>query len=425
MGDAVIKIQGLGKRYPINAGRKARYGTLREALASLPRRMLRGERGGGAEEFWALREVSFEVARGDVLGIIGRNGAGKSTLLKVLSRIVEPSCGEAEIRGRVGSLLEVGTGFHPELTGRENIFLSGAILGMRRAEVRSRLDEIVAFSGVERFLDTPCKHYSSGMYARLGFAVAAHLPAEILLLDEVLAVGDAEFQRRCLGKVQEVRRDGRTVLFVSHDLAAVARLTGRCLWLDAGGVKACGPTAEVLAGYHRTQAPGSFADDACEATRAGVRFVRARAESEDGPGVVRMGGTLRLQVELSAGPDRAGGAVSLAFGLRADNGTPIALMAEADSGHEKLSPVGASRRLEIRIADLRLYPGTYWFRLWVGDASGLETLDDRPDAVCVQVLDNPGINGRRLLPEQGFLFLRPHWEFAPAEPVRSYGGGAT
>ena len=245
MSDLAIRVENLGKRYRLRheAGRVP-YRTLREDLLQLPRRVWRQWRSARrttTEEFWALQGVSFEVKAGEVLGVIGRNGAGKSTLLKILSRIVDPATGSADIFGRVGSLLEVGTGFHPELTGRENIFLSGALLGMRRPEVRKRFDEIVAFAGVEQFLDTPCKHYSSGMYTRLGFAVAAHLDTDILLVDEVLSVGDAEFQRRCLEKMNTVARQGRTVLLVSHNLSAVSRLCTQALVLTRGRGQWWGP----------------------------------------------------------------------------------------------------------------------------------------------------------------------------------------
>ncbi len=204
---------------------------------------------------WALRDVSFDVFPGEVVGIIGRNGAGKSTLLKLLSRVVRPTAGRAELYGRFGSLLEVGTGFHPELTGRENIFLNGSILGMRRSEIRKRFDEIVAFAEVERFLDTPVKRYSSGMYVRLAFAVAAHLQTEILIIDEVLAVGDHAFQQKCLSKMQDVSTDGRTILFVSHNIGAVSRLCERCLLLDGGQIREAGPTAAIVQAYLTAGAP--------------------------------------------------------------------------------------------------------------------------------------------------------------------------
>ena len=252
MDDIAIRVEGLGKRFRLShAGGGSRYRTLREDVLGLPRRLLAGLRGRHyeREEFWALKDVTFEVKRGDVLGIIGRNGAGKSTLLKILSRIMDPTCGEATVQGRIGSLLEVGTGFHPELTGRENIFLSGALLGMRRDEVRHRFDEIVAFAGVEKFLDTACKHYSSGMYARLGFAVAAHLDAEILLVDEVLAVGDAEFQERCLNKMNGLTAEGGALILVSHNLVTITGLADRVLWIDQGKIMADGETNGVVMSY--------------------------------------------------------------------------------------------------------------------------------------------------------------------------------
>ena len=256
MSRPVITIDKLCKAYRI--GQKARpASTFREALAraaAAPLRRFRGgaaERSGGASQpFWALKDVSMEVARGEVVGIIGRNGAGKSTLLKVLSRITEPTSGRIRMRGRVASLLEVGTGFHPELTGRENVYLNGAILGMKKSEIARRFDAIVAFAGIDKFLDTPVKWYSSGMYVRLAFAVAAHLEPEVLIVDEVLAVGDADFQKKCLGRMREVSAgDGRTVLFVSHNMAAVASLCSRAVLLEGGRVAGTGPSADVIQSY--------------------------------------------------------------------------------------------------------------------------------------------------------------------------------
>jgi lipopolysaccharide transport system ATP-binding protein len=235
MSDLAIKVQGLGKRYFIGGEQNRFRKTLRESLTDAVLSPFRPrEQNTKANAFWALKDVDFEIKRGDVVGIIGRNGAGKSTLLKILSRITDPTEGEIEINGRVGSLLEVGTGFHHELTGRENVYLNGAILGMKRADIERKFDEIVAFAGTEKFLDTPVKFYSSGMYMRLAFAVAAHLEPEILIVDEVLAVGDAEFQEKCLGKMNEVARDGRTVLFVSHNMNAVRTLCNHCIWLVKG-----------------------------------------------------------------------------------------------------------------------------------------------------------------------------------------------
>ena len=256
MSDVVIRAEGLGKRYRIGR-REAPYKTLRESLMSMalaPARSLRALASGKSirretEAIWALKSVDLEVRRGEVLGVIGRNGAGKTTLLKIFARITEPTEGRVILRGRVGSLLEVGTGFHPELTGRENIYLNGAILGMRKAEIDRRFDEIVDFAEIERFLDTPVKRYSSGMYVRLAFAVAAHMDPEILLVDEVLAVGDAEFQKKCLGKMGDVARDGRTVLLVSHNMSAVRSLCPRSILIRAGQVAVADSTDDVIRSY--------------------------------------------------------------------------------------------------------------------------------------------------------------------------------
>jgi len=259
MSDIAIRCEGLGKQYRI--GQRERYRALRDTVTdalSAPFRRLRSAfsgangatpNGNGDNSFWALKDLSFEIKRGEVVGVIGRNGAGKSTLLKILSRITAPTEGEVEIRGRVGSLLEVGTGFHPELTGRENIFLNGAILGMRKAEIERKFDEIISFAEVEKFLDTPVKRYSSGMHVRLAFAVAAHLEPEILVVDEVLAVGDAAFQKKCLGKMGGVAKQGRTVLFVSHDMTAIQTLCTRAIFLHGGRVEGFGPTSDQIEAY--------------------------------------------------------------------------------------------------------------------------------------------------------------------------------
>ncbi len=284
--EPAIRVAALGKRYRLGEERP-----LRRVLERLRGRA-------GEPEFWALREVGFEIARGEALGIVGCNGAGKSTLLKILARITAPTAGRAEIRGRVGSLLEVGTGFHPELSGRDNVFLNGAILGLRRAEVRARFDAIADFAGVGRFLDTPVKRYSSGMRMRLAFSVAAHLEPEILIVDEVLAVGDAEFQSRCLGKMNEVAGRGRTLLFVSHNLAALKALCTRGLWLDAGRVRAAGPVAEVVDAY-------------LAANRERAQVPLAARRDRAGSGALRFTG---LELRAGAAP-RAGCAPATALPL--------------------------------------------------------------------------------------------------------------
>ena len=267
MSHTVIQVEGLGKRYRI--GQPRRHNALSHVIGDVLRAPLRllgaaihvpsanrartrtGNKNvnGSSPYIWALKDINFEVKEGEVVGLIGRNGAGKSTLLKILARVTRPTEGHAELHGRIGSLLEVGTGFHPELTGRENVFMSGAVLGMRAAEIRRKFDEIVAFSEVERFLDTPLKHYSSGMQVRLAFAVAAHLEPEILLVDEVLAVGDITFQKKCLGKMKEVSESGRTIVFTSHQMNQIRRLCQRALWVDGGLIRECGLTAAVVGAY--------------------------------------------------------------------------------------------------------------------------------------------------------------------------------
>ena len=319
MTDTIIRVEDLGKKYQL--GRNAiqdgaRYRTLRDTLTDGARSIFRNpksaSRDSSTEEFWALRDVGFGVSQGEVVGIIGRNGAGKSTLLKILSRITEPTTGKIGIKGRVASLLEVGTGFHPELTGRENIFLNGAILGMGRAEIKAKFDEIVAFADVERFLETPVKRYSSGMYVRLAFAVAAHLEPEILIVDEVLAVGDAEFQKKCLGKMQQVAKGGRTVLFVSHSMPAVTRLCSRCLLLDAGRLVQDGPASEVAAFYLRSgqglSTERRWPDDTTAPSSSVARLRAARVLTSEGPAsaeAVQVGDSVGVQIEFDVLEDGA------------------------------------------------------------------------------------------------------------------------
>lgn len=301
-----IRVEDLSKKYIL--GRAGSGGGLRHAIeeaVKAPFRMLKGSKEAAAEpgEFWALRGVSFEIQRGEVVGIIGRNGAGKSTLLKTLSRITEPTEGRIGIKGRIASLLEVGTGFHPELTGRENIFLNGAILGMTRAEIRRKFDEIVEFAEIARFLDTPVKRYSSGMYVRLAFAVAAHLEPEILVVDEVLAVGDAQFQQKCLGKMHEVStQQGRTVLFVSHAMHSVRALCTTGILLDQGRVEKRGDIAEVIAAYSGRAAASAEGGPLATNRAAGVTLVKASVRQEGDDGTIRV----NVQFELTRTVPNAG-----------------------------------------------------------------------------------------------------------------------
>ncbi len=279
----VIKVENLGKKYIISHQKKEQYTALRDVMAESAKNwskriinpFAKKQEDHSREEFWALKDVSFEIKQGDRVGIIGRNGAGKSTLLKILSRITEPTTGRISLKGRVASLLEVGTGFHPELTGRENIFLNGAILGMSRVEIKKKFDEIVDFAEVEKFLDTPVKRYSSGMYVRLAFAVAAHLEPEILIVDEVLAVGDAQFQKKCLGKMEDVGKEGRTVLFVSHNMGAIASLCNEGILLDSGNISYQGDIKETISLYNGHLINNQISVDNCS-RRGGTGGIRIK-----------------------------------------------------------------------------------------------------------------------------------------------------
>jgi lipopolysaccharide transport system ATP-binding protein len=346
MSDAIISVSNLGKCYHIaHQANRPRYTALRDVVAEKLKSLFpRGKPEAGSrdsiEHFWALKDVSFEVKRGEVVGIIGRNGAGKSTLLKILSRITEPTEGEALLRGRVASLLEVGTGFHPELTGRENILLNGAILGMSRVEIRTKFDEIVAFAEIEKFLDTPVKRYSSGMYVRLAFAVAAHLEPEILIVDEVLAVGDAEFQKKCLGKMQDVASGGRTVLFVSHNMAAISKLCQKCILLNAGEVKRVGPTEEIIPHYltNNGQAEGirTWADTPKknQDPRFKIRALRIMGPDGINTGHVDGGKPITIEVEYQI-LERLS---QFRVGLRVFTSDGTLVFATADSVHPNFDP---------------------------------------------------------------------------------------
>jgi lipopolysaccharide transport system ATP-binding protein len=300
MTEAAIQVQNIGKQYRLGQSLAA-HGTLRDVLMQRLASPWRARPKIAPEIIWALKDITFNVQEGEAVGLIGRNGAGKSTLLKVLSRITEPTVGSVDIYGRVGSLLEVGTGFHPELTGRENIYLNGAIIGMRKNEIARKFDEIVAFSEVERFIDTPVKFYSSGMYLRLAFAVAAHLEPEILLIDEVLAVGDAAFQRKCLGKMGNVAQQGRTVLFVSHNMGAITQLCSRAYWISGGMLKLSGPASEVVAAYlsDGTADQAAWSNTALSKPDQEVQVETARVLDEEGQPTAMVDFDEPFQVEIS------------------------------------------------------------------------------------------------------------------------------
>jgi len=367
MNDIAIRVENLGKMYHIGRAQQ-RHDTLRDLIVDTAAHIADwGKRRPKSDDtIWALKDVSFEVRRGEVVGIIGRNGAGKSTLLKILSRITEPTTGRAEIHGRVGSLLEVGTGFHLELTGRENIYLNGAILGMHRSEIDKKFDEIVAFAEIEKFLDTPVKRYSSGMYVRLAFAVAAHLEPEILLVDEVLAVGDAAFQKKALGKMGDVTREGRTVLFVSHNMGAMQNLTTRAFCLRDGEVAIEGQTGTVVERYlHDSDALGAGAVATIEYYRrevlpdSPVKTVSigvAPAQIVDGVAVVPMSGSLRIHFKVRALCAVKGASVTIV--LRNSRDVRVALLFSWDYGFD-LSVSQGDHNLHVTVEDLSLPPGDY------------------------------------------------------------------
>jgi lipopolysaccharide transport system ATP-binding protein len=415
VSDVAITVENLGKEYRI--GTRERHDTLRDALAGTFKRS-NVQTFKRYNSFWALKDVSFEVRRGEVVGVIGRNGAGKSTLLKILSRITEPTTGRAVIHGRVGSLLEVGTGFHPELTGRENIYLNGAILGMRRAEIDRRFDEIVAFSEIERFLDTPVKRYSSGMYVRLAFAVAAHLDPEVLIVDEVLAVGDAAFQKKCLGKMGDVAGEGRTVIFVSHNMAAVESLCPRCMLLEEGSIVCDDSSAATIRRYSLSSGikPGSeraghFAlssSDDASSSAVVIGSMKLMNERGETTSVFRTGQTLRLEIEVS--------------GLTSYYDTECAAVFCTDAGQRVFTITSwmACHNLEstrtqqetalLTVTDLPLTPGRYWIDLYVyGRSEGYIEYLSRAGWIDV-IEGNVYGNGYRVQPSFGLVYAHGTWD---------------
>jgi lipopolysaccharide transport system ATP-binding protein len=408
-----IRATRLSKQYRL--GERATYRTFRDALlrtAMAPWRAIRPAAPEPDRTLHALREVSFDVHAGEVVGIIGRNGAGKSTLLKILSRITDPSDGEADLFGRVGSLLEVGTGFHPELTGRENVFLNGAVLGMRKAEIAAKFDQIVAFSEIERFIDTPVKRYSSGMYMRLAFAVAAHLEPEILIVDEVLAVGDAAFQRKCLGAMGQVARSGRTVLFVSHNMAAVQALCSRCILLDRGVVAHDGPTPQVVAAYLHSLEVAAAADLEHRTDRAGrgnIRLTDLAVTSDP---------RLRFSALRTGEPatftfttNRPNAAFHIVLGLYDEHGH---LVCDLDSRRASPRDHGASTRgatFHCHLDTLMLVPGRYRANVALLDG---DTVEDHVEGALVFDVEE-GVLGGRPIPAgtRGSLAMSYAWDFLP------------
>jgi len=389
MNRAVIQAEGLGKRY--RRGLAADPG-LRHALERFVKSPLAALRRKKEETFWALKDVSLVVQEGEVLGLIGRNGAGKTTLLKILSRITKPTTGWAEIRGRVGSLLEVGTGFHPELTGRENTFLSGAILGMSKREIERKFDEIVAFAELEEFIDTPVKHYSSGMYVRLAFAVAAHLEPEILLVDEVLAVGDIRFQKKCLGKMGDVARAGRTVVLVSHNMAAINALSSRVVMLKDGGIVFDGETAEAAARYYSesldiVESGASLLEMPREGNgKALFSSISIQPLAPDGERleVAHPGCDLDIQVDLECKSEIAD--CNLAVVFYDMNGFRVIDTNTAQKGEFVSMAAGQSAHARFLLHDVLLKPGKYFVGVFLGRHT-METVDHVEQAVTLDVME--------------------------------------
>lgn len=412
---ATIRVEQLSKQYQIGVARTG--ATLREALTSLMTLSFLRRRS-QEQTIWALRDVSFSIERGETVGIIGRNGAGKSTLLKILSKITYPTSGSVKVKGKVAALLEVGTGFHQELTGRENIYLNGSILGMRKKEVDRKLDAIVEFSGVEKFLDTPIKRYSSGMRLRLGFAVAAHLDPDILIVDEVLAVGDAAFQKKCMDAMENLRAGARTVLFVSHNLAAVENLCQRCLWIDGGQVRMDGDSARVIEAYMgsitNAQALSSDLNDVQD--RRGNGKIRYRAveflsEDKTAQRVVRAGDPVTMRFHYSVSePVRH---PSLGFRMYTDMGT---LVTESSTWHHGI-PIPLLETgegyIDLEIECLNLMPAKYALSLWATDDSGMVVYDNVECGVTLEVeTANIYQSGKNLDSRSGIVFFPQRWNLA-------------
>lgn len=373
MTQSAISIEGISKRYQIGASLYPAYGTLRDRIAGVLTRPMKTP----TSEVWALKDINLEVNEGEALGLIGHNGAGKSTLLKILTRITEPTHGRITLRGRVASLLEVGTGFHPELTGRENIFLNGAILGMTRPEIRRNFDAIVAFSEIGQFLDTPVKRYSSGMYVRLAFAVAAHLTPEILLIDEVLAVGDIEFQRRCLGRMNEVARSGRTVVFVSHNLESIERLCSRAVLLERGAVVREGSSASVISHYLSGRGRSAMIDlsslpDRNGTGRARITGVEILSKSGEPLDAVEFLRPFRVRIRFEAKEALRG--VSFGFGLLSARGERVFLTESYEKAVVFDLPAGTGVA-ECFLAAPNVLPGIYRLELLISDNPGISAAD--------------------------------------------------
>jgi len=370
---------------------------------------------GASDIVYSLQDINFEINQGDAVGIIGRNGAGKSTLLKILSRVTTPTTGKINIKGRVASLLEVGTGFHPELTGRENIYLNGAILGMRKREIDRKLDEIIDFSGVERYIDTPVKRYSSGMYVRLAFAVAAHLESEILIVDEVLAVGDAEFQKKCLGKMGEVSKgEGRTVLFVSHNMASISNLCNKGILFQDGRLIEQGNTIDVISKYNK-QYEMLTEDFRCSNDESKkVKIISLALNRTATKKSLSLGDDLIIEMGITANnPNEEN--VKTSIEIINSDGTKLSNMIDVDSKFQVVCVAGQTSFYKITLEDVRFVPGRYSLSFWCGDMSSTETYDYLENILTFEILDGGDLTSRNLPSIAGLLFLTPKWQLVNYE----------
>ena len=426
MSGIAIRAEGLGKKYRIGA--RERYKSLRDALTETASGFFRSKKRPPAEEIWALKEVSLTVRRGERVGIVGSNGAGKTTFLKILSRITEPTEGSVSIRGKLGSLLEVGTGFHPELTGRDNIFLSGAILGMSRREILSRFDEIVGFSGVEKFINTPMKRYSSGMQVRLAFAIAAHLEPDVFLIDEVLAVGDMAFQEKCLGKMEQVASGGRTLLFVSHNMSALRSLCSTSILLDRGRVRMIGKTGDVIRAYTEQTgaALGGRIPLAARTDRFGtgeVRMVSFQAGAKNQLGPLSTGAEATFRVGYES---RDGGQLHrLSVAIHVTNllGTNVFLCTTQMTELRWFRDLPPEGVVVCRIRQLPLLPGKYWVNISLKFDPGLEGVADYVQKAAEITVIDDGSSGLIQLPQDGSLgsVAVPHtWEMGATATVSNH-----
>lgn len=423
MARTVIEVNNVSKLYRLGEiSHKTLSDDLRKWIAQVSGRQNPYEKLGvvnnrtqksDSDYVWALKDISFEVKEGDVLGIVGRNGAGKSTLLKLLSRVTVPTKGTIKIKGRITSLLEVGTGFQAEMTGRENLFLNGAILGMRKHEIIKRFDEIVAFAGVESYIDTPVRRYSSGMYMRLAFAVAAHLESEILIVDEVLAVGDQEFQDKCIGKMNDVaHKEGKTVLFVSHNMAAVNRLCSTGILIKQGGVASRGEIGQVVNDYFNEKQNSSYTDLTDFKSRTGSRtllfnWVSVADQSGDMRYVYSMGEDIVLKFSLSAHFIHK--LIRITISMRASDGTKIVQIVDVDSGFQ-LSEFKDTASFSVLLKDIRLYPDMYFISLKIGSPDGNDIYDCCEDCINFKIIDGGKLTTRNLSRSEGLMLLTPDWK---------------